>query len=399
VLWIAFLLAIAGFVAAENIDVDSDFSQLAPSSGQSTLEQATGSSGQVSVLVHGADLADPRAIAWMSGYERRVLARHGYSDRRPCRDAQLCPGLSITNLFTSGPPRTRRQAEAVFRSLPRYFSQNVITKDRRTANMAFGLGSMSAGDRKKVIDDMRDQLDPPAGVTAALAGLPVTAAQTRSSLETSQWSLALAALVAIFLVLLVAYRSAEEALVPLTPVAIAPFWAAPALLLLQVPLNPLSIGLWALVMALVAGFSVLLAALYRAERATEQDRRAAVAASYRRSRRVSLSCAGAVLVGFVVLIFSGVDVLADLGVAALLDLAFALAGTMLVLPAALVLAEEGVRFPRTRAEASAATRSAVARARLGLAGAGRAVRAAPGHVRRAAPAARRRLRASAPFRK
>jgi predicted RND superfamily exporter protein len=287
----------------------------------------------------------------------------------------------------------------VFRSLPRYFSQNVITKDRRTANMAFGLGNMSAGDRKKVIDDMRDQLDPPAGVTAELAGLPVTAAQTRSSLETSQWSLALAALLAIFLVLLVAYRSPEEALVPLTPVAIAPFWAAPVLLLLQVPLNPLSVGLWALVTALTAGFSVLMAALYRAERATEHDRRAALAASYSRSRPVSLSCAGAVLLGFVVLIFSGVDVLADLGVAALLDLGLALAGTMLVLPAALVLAEEGVRFPRTRAEASAAARSAAARVRLGLTGAGRALRAAPGHVRRAAPAARRRLRASAPFRK
>jgi uncharacterized protein len=404
VLWIAFSVAVLGWLAAGSLSVVSDFERAAPAgsravSDQRTLERDTGSSGQVSVLVHGDDLADPRAIAWMSAYQRRILARHGYSDRRPCREAQLCPGLSITNLFTSGPPRTRSQAEAVFRSLPRYFSQNVITKDRRTANIAFGVGRMSSGDRKKVIDDMRAQLDPPPGVTAELAGLPVVAATTHSTLETSQWSLALGALIAIFLVLLIAYRSAEQALVPLTPVAIAPFWAAPVLLLTKVPLNPLSVGLWAVVMAITAYFSVMLSALYRTERGAEPDRRAAVEATYRRARPALLAAIAAAAVGLAVLTLSGVTMLHDFGLAAFVDLAVALAGTALVLPAALVTAEEGMGFPRTRAEASAAAKSAAGRARVGLGAAARGLRAAPGHVRRAAPAARRRLRASAPFRK
>ena len=89
----------------------------------------------------------------------------------------------------------------------------------------------------------------------------------------------------------------------------------------------------------------------------------------------------------------------DFGVASLVGLLVAAVGVMIVLPAVLVAAEEGARLPRTRAEAAAAARTLARRARVGLTAAGRALRAAPGQVRRAAPAARRRLRASAPFRK
>jgi hypothetical protein len=74
-----------------------------------------------------------------------------------------------------------------------------------------------------------------------------------------------------------------------------------------------------------------------------------------------------------VLLLSDLSALHDLGAAVTLDLAVALLGTAAVLPAALVAAEEGVRIGSPR-------RAAVS-------------------LRRLAPAARRRLRASTPFRK
>ena len=79
-------------------------------------------------------------------------------------------------------------------ALPRYFSQNVITADRRTANIAFGIRTMPLDDQKELIDDMRAQLDPPRGVDAELAGLPVLAADAHAELEASRWWLTLAGL-------------------------------------------------------------------------------------------------------------------------------------------------------------------------------------------------------------
>jgi uncharacterized protein len=387
VLWIAVTLALLGLLAATQLDLVSDLERLAPSGNsavkaQRTLRDATASSGQINVLVHGNDLADPRAIAWMSAYQRRVLARHGYSDRRPCREAQLCPGLSVTNLFGTGPAPDRRRVEAVYRSLPRYFARNVISSDRRTANMAFGVGRLSLDDQKKLVEDMRGQLDPPAGVSAELAGLPVIAAETHASLKTSRWTLGLVALVLVLGVLLVAYGTIERALVPLAPAALAFFWAAPLLWVLQIPLNPLSAALWALTIAVTAQFGVALVALDRKE-----DRRPLVAT-------------GAVTIaGFTLPIVSDFDMLRDFGLASFLDLAVALLGATIFVAAALVLAEEGVRLPRTRSEARVAARSLANRARVALAAIGRGARALPGQVRRAVPAARRRLRASALFRK
>ena len=38
----------------------------------------------------------------MSAYERRVLARFGYSASRGCGKARLCPAFSLPDLFQGG---------------------------------------------------------------------------------------------------------------------------------------------------------------------------------------------------------------------------------------------------------------------------------------------------------
>ena len=185
----------------------------------------------------------------MAATRRGSCAATASSEGRPCREAELCPALSLTNLFGSG-RQSARQVEQVVAALPRYFSQNVITADRRTANIAFGIRTMPLDQQKELIDDMRAQLDPPPGVEAELAGLPVLAADATRSLESSRWLLALAGLVAVFLVLLVAYRRLEAAAVPLVPVALATGWSALLAVRAADPAQPDVGALGALVIAI-----------------------------------------------------------------------------------------------------------------------------------------------------
>ena len=77
----------------------------------------------------------------------------------------------------------------------------------------------------------------------------------------------LAGLAAVALVLLIAFRGdRRRALVPLVPIALATGWSALILFAVRVPLNPMSVTLGALVIAISTEFSVLLSERYRQER-------------------------------------------------------------------------------------------------------------------------------------
>src|SRR5207248_7243097 len=77
------------------------------------------------------------------------------------------------------------QISALLGAVPQYFSQAVITGNRREASLAFGIRLMPLARQQRVIDYMRAQLHPPPGISAQLAGLPVLAAQANSSLSSS----------------------------------------------------------------------------------------------------------------------------------------------------------------------------------------------------------------------
>jgi predicted RND superfamily exporter protein len=215
--------------------------------------------------------------------------------------------------------------------------------------------------QQRVIDYMRSQLHPPPGVSAALAGLPVLAAQADATLSSAPRRLLtlLAGLIAVALVLLLVLRDARRALTPLIPIAFATGWSALIVYATGIPLNPMSATLGALVIAVSTEFSVLLSERYRQERRRGREPRAALAETYRRTGVPVLASAAAAIAGFGVLTASSIVMLRDFGLVTLIDLSVSLAGVMFVLPSALALTEPSDLDVRTRAVG--ALRRAVAR--------------------------------------
>jgi hypothetical protein len=113
-----------------------------------------------------------------------------------------------------------------------------------------------------------------------------------------------------------------------------------------VPLNPLSLMLGALVIAIATEFSVLLSERFRSEREAGHDVGEALRRTYRSTGRAVLASGVTAIAGFAVLIVSDIRMLRDFGIVTVIDLAVALLGVLVVLPAVLVLAERGVRVPR-----------------------------------------------------
>jgi predicted RND superfamily exporter protein len=401
------LLAVCGWVASTGTGVETDIRDLAPPhlaalKDLNELEKQTGISGDVNVTIKAKDPTSPAVISWAEGFQQRVLARHGFSGSNPsCANAQICPALSLTDFFggsnaSSTSASSSGQSSqgvgdvhALVQALPCFISQIVIshrgecsptagtTPIGDTADIAFGIRVQPLSDQQKLIDDIRSQINPPdgpappAGTTVQLAGLPVLAAEANTDLSNSRWWLPLVGLLAVGVVLAAVYRSVRRAIVPLIPVVMATGWSGLVVAALGVSLNPMSATLGALVIAISTEFSVILSARYATERHAGLSVGESLRRTYLRTGAAVLASGITAIAGFAVLAIAGLPlldniglisvapVLRDFGLVTVVDLLVALAGVMLVLPAAVVWAEEGFPLPaRTRPPSVAPSQSA-----------------------------------------
>jgi predicted RND superfamily exporter protein len=362
VLTIGAALALLGWGLGTQIGTVSDIRSLAPQGLQEVsdlnqVQDATGVSGQLQIAVEAPDFSDPATIRWMADFKQRVLRENGFSGPRPsCLKAEICPGPALSDFLTTGSRKerlTQAGIRATLRELPVYGLEPLAPVDPETglpgqiALLSFGIRAQSLEDQQKLIDRVRSEVGepgapggPPAGVRVRFAGLPVIAAAAASDLSDSRYWLTLAGLAAVALVLLAVYRSPIRSLVPLLPVVLASGWSALVLWLSQIPLNPMSAALGALTIAIATEFSVILSARFHEERGSGLGVADALNAAYTRTGPAVLASAVTVTAGFAVLIASDVSMLRDFGFVTVIDLAVALLGVMIALPAALVWIED-----------------------------------------------------------
>jgi uncharacterized protein len=377
VLAVGLALAALGWGLSTQTPVQTDITKLAPQSlaslhGLETLEHEAGVGGEIDLMVSGDDLTRPAVIEWMSSYEAAMLKRFGYSASRGCGRATLCPAFSLTDLFageagsegtgsSSGPLKlSSKQVRALLGAIPAYFSEDVISANRHEATLAFGIRLMPLDEQQSVIETMVARLHPPAGVQARLVGLAVLAAQADAQVgsvwrRTAMWLVGLAV---VALILLLAFgMDLRRALVPLVPVLLATGWSSLVLFAVGVALNPLSVTLGVMVVAISTEFSVLLAERHRQERLAGHHALQALRRSFSKTGAAVSASAVTAIAGFAVLTLSDVNMLRDFGLVTVIDLSVSLAGVLIVLPPTLMLAERGISALRplgTPVHASAA---------------------------------------------
>ncbi len=361
VLAVSLALALAGWALGTQVETVSDVRKLAPQNiaaieNLNTLQDTTGVSGELDVSVEAPDLTDPATIEWMAAFKRRALKAGGFGGEDPsCLEAEICPGPALSDFLVRGGEKvTKSGIEATLAALSSYALRQVAPLDPETgkignqALLSFGIRAQSLEDQQALIDRVRAAVGtpgkpggPPAGVVVRLAGLPVIAAAAASDLSSSRYWLSLAGLLAVALVLLAAYRSLPRALLPLVPTALATGWAALLLWISGIPLNPMSAALGALTIAIATEFSVILAGRFDEERGGPGGVEGALRRAYSRTGAAVLASALTATAGFAVLVASEIQMLRDFGIVTVFDLAAALLGVMVVMPAVLVLREKG----------------------------------------------------------
>jgi uncharacterized protein len=332
-------LAAVGWGLGTQISTVSEVRQLAPHSLRqvedlNTFEAATGTTGDLEVLVEAPDLTDPATIEWMAGFKRRVL-----------EEDDVTAGPALSDFLTRGGKVTRSGIESTLAAMSSYSLQQVAPlgpngKIGHQALIGFGIKSQTLAEQEALLRSVRAQIgDPPPGVKVSLTGLPVIATEAGSDLSSSRYWLALAGLGAVALVLLVLLRSFRRALIPLLPTLLATGWASLLIWLTGIPLNPMSAALGALTIAIATEFAVILSGRFEQERLIGLEVTAALRRAYARTGAAVLASGLTAIAGFAVLIASDIRMLRDFGAVTVIDLAAALLGVIVILPATLVLLE------------------------------------------------------------
>jgi uncharacterized protein len=356
----ALALAVIGWGLGTQISTVSDIRELAPQDVAAVedlneVQRATGVSGQLDVSVKADDLTEPAVLEWMAGFKERLLEEAGFSGRNPsCLEAELCPGPALSDLVGASEGGLEQgEVRRTLRQVPAYDLKKLTTLNSETGLpsgltlLSFGIRAQNLDEQQGLIERVRAEIGepgeesgPPEGVEVELAGVPVIAAQAASDLDASRYWLTLAGLVAVGLVLLIAYRSLARALVPLVPIVLATGWGALLVWVLGVSLNPMSAALGALTIAIATEFSVLLSARFHEERQGGSAAGDALVAAYSRTGPAVLASGATAIVGFAVLMVSDVRMLRDFGFVTVIDLGAALLAVTIALPVALIWAEE-----------------------------------------------------------
>ncbi len=324
-------VAVAGIATSGQVGVQSDVANLAPKGmgelkAVQGLQRSLGTSGQVSVAIQAKDVTDPAIVTWIGRVERDVL-KH---------EPALKPGPSIADLVTGGDPGatvTRSDVDGVFKLLPQYFRDAVVSRDGKVAQLSFGVPFVSAAEQASIVRRIETELaDPPPGVQVATAGVLAAAAHSATALDDSRpWTLLLAALL-VALVLGAAWREWTRVALVLIPALITAGVVGIVLTVLDVKVSPLGAALEPLVLAVGLEFAMLLEMRYRqARRAGASPRQSRLESMREIGGAVALSAA-TVAAGFAVLLTSSLSLLSQLGGLVALELGLTLVASIVLVP-------------------------------------------------------------------
>lgn len=254
------LVAAWGWWALPGIPVVTDVDHFA--GGLSALEDARhaeeviGSAGEIDVVLRGIDVLDPEALAWMREVEGVVARQHGDVMR-----AAISP---TTFLGFLGENPTADQVDAAARLLPDYLASAVVAPDRSTALLSYGVRL----DDVTGLQDLRADLArampaPPDGYEVELVGLPLLLAQGQDLLEADRYDASLAGIAVAAALLLLGLRRRADAVRAVLAALVATGWGFLLLDLGGRGLDPVTIALGTLTVAVGAEFTVVLAEAVR----------------------------------------------------------------------------------------------------------------------------------------
>ena len=346
ILVVSIVVVVLGPFAMGRVSVESDPERWVPQGSGvlhdlQALRRVAGSSAELGLMVEAPNVLRPTVLRWMSDFEARMVRRHG---------AQLVSSTSVASITSqiTGSAPTTGDVRTVLSIAPGAIRRSFISDDATRTQILFAIGPISLDQRKQLVASMVRDLHAPPGVVVTPSGLAVVGTEAVTSLTANREQMSYLALVAVFLWLLLAFRSVRRALLVLLPVMTALALSAAVISLFGITVNALAAISGPLVIATCTEFTVLIMERYLEERRDGVGSAAAIETASVHIGRAFVASGLTTAAGFGVLALSGFPLLSDFGIVVSVNIVVALVCALVILPP--LLAWTGTRRSDARAE-------------------------------------------------
>jgi predicted RND superfamily exporter protein len=242
-------------------------------------------------------------------------------------------------------PDTAAGIKAVLGAIPEAQQSNLVIHGSDVYPMANIILLASRWDIE-VVEGLREKLNeyvanPPDGVTAVVTGGPILQSEVKNAMTSSRSKVTLIGVGFILAGLFLMFKfDVIKAIIATLPVLLIIGWSALVMFALGMKYTPLTAALGALVIAIGVEFTILLMSRYYEERGKGEGPVEAMTTAMTRIGRAITASALTTIGGFAALLFAfDFTILQDFGTITMINVFFALAVTILVLPSLVVIVD------------------------------------------------------------
>jgi uncharacterized protein len=301
------------------------------------LKEEVESSSELGMYIQTDEPFSDEAVEFVHGFAYDALEEH---------DLLLTASSIVTTVSflleipdTTIVPPTGQDVANAYAVAPEGIQTSVAKDEGRALNLIFRTGAGPLEDRAVVVNDIRDSIEPPAGVSATPSGLAVVGVGLLENLKSNRTLLTYVALAAVFVFLTLRLRSPIRSLLCMVPVLMGVGATSLVAYAAGFQLSPLTALGGPLVIAACAEFTSLILTRHMEERRRGLDPQEAADMAAARTGRAFATSALTTIAGVGVLAASPLPLLRDFGLIAAVNVAVALLSALVVLPPLMVWAD------------------------------------------------------------
>lgn len=303
------------------------------------LRDEVKSSSELGIFIQSDDVFSDETVGFVHDFAIRQL------DKYPERLLTASSIVTTVSFLIEVPGTTTLAPRGVdvanaYAVAPPAIKSSTVNEGQGALNLIFRTGDASLDERAVVVNEIRDSVDPPAGITATPSGLAVVGVGLLENLEANRTVLTYVALGAVFLFLTLRLRSPIRALLCMIPVLMGVGATSIVAALAGFKLSPLTALGGPLVIAACTEFTSLIFLRHVEERERGLSPADAAHVAESRTGRAFFASALAIVAGVGVLATSPLPLLRDFGLITSINVAVALLSALVVLPPVMVWADE-----------------------------------------------------------
>ena len=301
------------------------------------LTEEVGSSSELGMYIETDEPFSDDAVQFVHEFANDALEEHDLLLTASSIVTTVSFLLEIPDTTVMAP--TGQDVANAYAVAPEGIQTSVAKDEGRALNLIFRTGSGPLEDRAVVVNDIRESIEPPSGVSATPSGLAVVGVGLLENLKSNRTLLTYVALAAVFVFLLLRLRSPIRALLCMIPVLMGVGATSLVAYAAGFKLSPLTALGGPLVIAACTEFTSLILTRHMEERRRGLGPQEAADMAAARTGRAFATSALTTIAGVGVLAASPLPLLRDFGLITAINVAVALLSALVVLPPLMVWAD------------------------------------------------------------